>query len=302
MSTVFSGNLARALKRTLDRIITDKSDGVESAAIFPKYCKVKTMQDQWEDDQEYAGPGLASEKSEGAELSTGTILEGYTTRYIARTFGLKLIITEEALEDNKYDMVIQAAKRLKRSMWKTADYDAVNMLVRAENSAYVGGDGQPLASTAHTLAAGGTWSNKMSTPMSPSAQAVTIARAAMMRFPGHDSLIEGVEPEKVVITPEGWGDWEGLTKSSMRPEAGNFAEINVVKGLDLEVCINKYWTNTTSNYAYITDNEDGLQFRWKRKARGRSWVDNDHETMKYSNSARWSRGWSNARGVYWVGI
>lgn len=300
-ATVTAGSIYKSLKRTLDRIMTDKTDGVEAKVTFPKYCKVKDMEDAWEEDQEYAGMGLISLKDPGGELETGTIKQGYAKRYNALTYGLKAIVTEEALEDEKYSEVIKMAKRLKRATWKTCDYLAVTMLARAENANYPGGDGVPLASTSHPLAQGGTWSNTMAVPMTPSVQAVTIARAAMMRFPSQDGTIEVVEPEKVVCTADGWGDWFGLTKSDMDPRAGNYAEINVVKGLNLEVVVVPYWTNTTSNYCFITDHPDGLQWRWKRRPRGRSWMENDNETMKYSNSMRCAFGWSDPRGVYFVG-
>ena len=78
-----------------------------------------SMDDNFVDDLEYGGPGLASEKPEASEVQAGSIKEGYLTRYMARTFALKLIISDEALEDAKYDKVIMAAKRLKRAMNKT---------------------------------------------------------------------------------------------------------------------------------------------------------------------------------------
>lgn len=258
------------------------------------------MSDNWEDDLETAGPGFATEFGEGTELPAGTLREGYLTRYIARKFGQKLIITEEALEDTKYERVLDAARRLKRAMWKTADMDATLMLVRATNTSYVGGDGLPLASASHTLANGGTFSNTMSTPMSPSVPAITVARSAVMKYPGHDGITEGYDFEKVVCPVEQWAVWEGLTKSSMAPEPGNFAEINVVKPLDLKVVPLRFWTNTSTNYCYITDCDNGVNFRWRRRPRSRTWVDNDNEVMKYGISARWARGWTDPRCVHFV--
>lgn len=298
MSTVFTSTIANALKRTLEEIVTDKN---ADKLLLERWCNIKKMKDAWEDDLEVAGPGLASQKAEGTEISAGTILEGYRTRYIARTFGLKLIITEEAIEDNKYEQVLQAGKRLKRAMSKTADIDATNILVRMFDTSYVGGDGLPLGSASHTLPHGGTFSNVMATPMSPSRAALIVATTQLRKMPGHDGVIEGYEPKKIVCPVDQWAVWSEVLKSTHAPEAGQFNAINVANSeLDLEVVPNKYWSNTTTNWAIMTDAGNGINFRWRRKPRNKSWVENDLETMKYSVSARWARGWSDPRAAYCV--
>lgn len=300
MSTVFTGTIGNALKETLDEVVTDSHDGIEGKAVFSKWLEIKSMDDNYEDDLEVGGPGLASEKTEGATMATGTIREGYLTRYLARTFALKLIVTQEALEDNKYPRVIQAARRLKRAMWKTADIDATNVLVRAFNSAYVGGDGLSLANSSHTIPDGSTFSNTMATPLSPSRSAVIQARTAVRKWAGHDGQTEGYDLKKVVCPVDQWAVWDGLTLSPKAPEAGQFNEINVVNRMNLEVVPNHHWQSTTTQYIYLTDCEYGLNFRWRVRPESSSWVENNATLMLYSIRARWARGWSDPRGAYCV--
>ena len=300
MSTVFTSTIANALKETLEEIVDDKTDKIMEKVDFTKWAEIKSQSDYYEDDLESGGPGLASEKPEGAEIEAGTIKEGYLTRYIARTFALKLIVTEEALEDNKYPKILQAARRLKASLWQTADIDCTNILVRMFNPQFTGGDGQPLASDNHTLPLGGVFSNQMATPMSPSRASVIVATSDIRQFPGHDGIVRGYEPRQVLCPVEQWAVWDGLLLSPKAPEPGQFNEINVVYRLGMSVRALKYWQNTTSNWCIQTDAENGLNFRWRRRARSKTWVDNDQELMKYAISARWSRGWSDPRGVYCV--
>ncbi len=298
-ASVFTGIVASSLKETLDEIVDDPTDGYERDAVFKKWCEVTTMKDAWEEDLEMGGPGLASEMYEGQEIPTGTLREGYPTRYIARKFGLRMLVTEEAIEDVKYDRVINAGRRLKRSMWKTVDIDATNMLVRAFNSSYVGGDGQPLCSTAHTLPNGGTFSNVAATPMSPSRASFIIARSQAMKLPGHDGTIEGTDIRAVLCPVEQWAVWEGLMNSDKVPESGN-NEINVAKRHKIEVIPIKYWTNTTTNYIFLTDVDNGLQLRWRRRPRSRTWNENAVEVAEYAITARWARGWTDPRAVIGV--
>lgn len=302
MSTVFSGALYHTLKKTLRNIVTDKSDGVEDSLILNKFMNVGSMEDQYVDDLEIAGPGLATEKTEGAEIAAGVLREGVLSRYNSRTFALKMIITREAMEDVKYDQALKLQKRIKRALYKTADIDAANILVRAFSSSYVGGDGVALGSASHPLANGGTFSNIMATPLSPSTAAMTIATSQMMKMAGHDGIIAGIMPKKIVCPVDQWATWAVLTKSSGAPAAGEFNAINVIKTeLNItEVVTNKYWSNTTTNWGIITDAENGLNFLWRRKPSGDDWVDNDQQISKFSQSARWARGWSDARGIYLV--
>lgn len=296
---IFTSTIFNSVKLTLDQIVDDDMGQSESTLVCKKYMKFGNQEDYYEDDLEMGGPGLASEVSEGQEIEVGAIREGFITRYIARKFGLKLIVTDEAVEDTKYPEVLKLGKRLSRALYKTVDIDCTNILVRAANAAYTGGDGVPLASASHTLPSGGTWSNTFATPLAPSRIAVGAAVSLMRKFPGHDGVTEGAEPRKIVHPTEQWMVWSGILNSTMAPEAGNFAEINAVKrDLDITAVANKYWSNTTTNWAVITDADNGLQLRWRRKPKKNSWVENDNETMKYSITARWSRGWSDARGVF----
>lgn len=299
MSTVFTGTVYHTLKETLDEVIMDPTYG-ESDLVCTKWMEKKSMSDNFEDDLGIAGPGLASETPEGTSIPAVTITEDYVTRYLSRKFSSKLMITEETVEDCKYEKVIDAARHLKRAMFKTKDIDMTNILVRATNASYVGGDGVALASTSHTLANGGTFSNMFAVAQAPSRLALINATSQIRKYPGHDGITEGYEPKRLVSPTEQWGIWAGILKSTHAPEAGQFNEINVVNSeLSLTHVPIPYWDNTTTAWGIVTDADNGIQYRDRRKVRSRSWVDNDNEVMNYATSARWSRGWSDPRGFFY---
>lgn len=298
MQTIFSSDIYQSFKETLDSIVDDKLAENESSLVCKKWMKVGSMDEAYVDDLEMGGPGLANETGEGTEIGTGSIREGFLTRYTPSKFALKLVVTDEAMEDNKYPETLRLAKRLDRAIYKTFDIDNTNILIRAQNASYPGGDGVPLASASHTLPNGGTWSNTLATPLAPSRIALITVISLLKKIPGHDGIVDGVEAKKIVHPTEQWGVWGGILKSTLAPEPGNFAEINVVKDLDIEAVAVKYWSNTTTNWGIITNADNGVQAKWRRKPRSKSWVENDNETMKYSISARWARGWSDARGFF----
>lgn len=298
MSAIFSSDIFNSFKETLDSIVDDRMGENESKLVCKQWAKMDSMDEAYTDDLEMGGPGLATETNEGAEIEVGSIREGYLQRYIPKKFALKLVVTDEAMEDNKYPETLRLAKRLDRAIYKTFDVDMTNILIRAQNASYTGGDGVPLASASHTLPHGGTWSNTLATPLAPSRIALITAISLLKKFPGHDGTTEGVEAKKIVHPTEQWGVWGGILGSEMAPEPGNFAEINVVKDLGIKAVAVKYWNNTTTNWGIVTDADNGIQAKWRRRPKSNSWVENDNETMKYSVSARWARGWSDARGFF----
>lgn len=299
MNTVFTSILGHFLKKTLESVITDKDDGIEAKRLFPKVFAISDIDDAYVDDQEIGGPGLATERQEAQNIEISTLKEGATYRYMVRNFGLGLRVSKEAIDDNKYDQAIKAAKRLKLSMHLTAEQDAWNVFVRATNTSYVYGDGKPLASATHPLPHGGTFSNMLATPLSPSRTAVINAVSQIKKYPGHNGLVQyGYMPERVVCPTEQWAMWDGLIKSEFAPEAGQFNEINVVNRLKLkETVATQFWANTTTNWAMTTDADDGLKFMWRERPNSNTWVGNDNRVMNYSIHARWTRGHSNPRGI-----
>ncbi len=295
MSIITTSAIFRDLKSTLDNIITDPT---KKDQLFPKWCEVKSMSDNYEDDAEVAGSLYLQEKPEGANAAIGTIQEGYTTRYIARTHALHMHIAEEAIEDGKYDKYVNAATRLTHSAYKTQDIDATNILIRSTNSAYVGGDGVVLGSASHTLPYGGTWSNIAGTYQTPSRAAVIAARAAVGKYPSPNGMIEGQQLEAILCPLAQLGAWEGIVGSELVPESAN-NEINVVKKMSLKVIEIKYWdAASTTAWGIKTDADNGFQWRNRRKIKSRTWVDNDAEIMKYGVSGRWARGYSDPRCWY----
>jgi hypothetical protein len=299
---VMTSTIALSLKESLNEIVTDKLDGIESSVDYKDWMKMNPMTDNYEDDVEYAGGGLIAETPEGTEIPTITLTEGYVKRYQARKFTARYIITEEAMDDNKYPKVIQAAKRLKRAAFKTADIDATNLLVRATNSSFPGADGVALASTSHPLAAGGTFSNMLSVAMAPSTSSFNLAIAQLDQMVDHDGLIEGVKAVRVLHPVQQRGIWTVLLGSRMDPEAGNFAAINTIKAYDNEIQRKqlKYWTNTTTNWALQTDAENGFQFRWRKKYTSKTWIDYNQELMNHSISGRYDNGTSEPRCMLFV--
>lgn len=298
MSVMTTSMAFRTLKATLDNIITDPTDNVEKKVRATKYMENDTMSDHYVDDLENGGPGLLTERDEGQALEVGTLNEGAVTRYISRKFGKILELTDELEDDGKYNSrYINFARRLKRAGWKTVDVDCANILNRAASSSYVGGDGLSLASASHTIPGGGTFSNTLATPMSPSRTALITVIQNCKLLPGHDGLTEGYEVMKVVSPVTQLGAWKGILGSEKVPEsAAN--EINIVHGMGIDYIDVPFWSASTTNWGVTTDAPEGLKLKWRRKFQSKTWVEDRTEVICHKVSGRWARGWSNPRAFY----
>ncbi len=295
--TITTSSAYKTLKATLESIVTDNTNGVENDLVCTQYMKTSTMSDNYVDDLENGGPGLASETQEGAALTVGSLFEGAQTRYIARKFGLVMQVTEELDEDGKYnDKYLNLQRRNKRAVYKTLEIDCANVINRAATAGYVGGDGLTLASASHTIPGGGTFSNTLSTPFSPSRAALIIVRNNLKKLPGHDGVTEGYKIVGLVHPTEQWGAWAGILGSDKVPESNN-NELNVVKGMRIKQIEVQYMTSTTT-WGVTTDAMDGLKLMWRRKPKARTWYDENTEIMNNGISARWARGWTDPRGFY----
>lgn len=293
---VFTSVLRLQLQATLEEVITDDSE-VKSQLDYTGWCDETTMDGAFADDAEWGGLGMVSEFGEGQEIPVASIDEGYSKRYIARKFGLRMIITEEAVEDNKFPKIIAQAARLSRAHWMGVQSDATQILVRAQNSAYVGGDNVSLWSASHTLPAGGTWSNVMATPMAPSVACLTTARTQVAHYPSQDGTLANAMITKVCFPSDQWGPWKGVLNSTNDPRPGNYSEINVAKAMSVEPVECRFWTATTTQSMFKTNVDGGPQIRWRRRMTQRNWMENSNMQMHHAVTARWTTGWSNARAV-----
>lgn len=302
MAQIFLSTIAGSLKKTLDRVMMDedKSDTM----VLNKYCEMRPMTDAYHDDLDYGGPGLASAKAEGAQVLLGSIVEGDMWRYIAQTYGIKLTVSEEALEDAKYPEAINRQKYNADAMYLTCEYLAASMLINRSDSDYVGGDGVTLASASHPLTrGGGVFSNVLSTPAGPSQQAVELVVADMRVMPGRDGYIRPIRPKGVVHPSSQWASWVNILQAEKNPAPGNFHAVNTLRSQSwrLEPIEVPYWQGADNDWGVTTDVKGGLTWRWRRKPRSRSWVDNDTTTVHSAMTMRLAFGWSDPRGIFFGG-
>jgi hypothetical protein len=295
MSVITSGNHPKLLWPGLNALFGQYTNlPYEHTQVFD----VNTSEKSYEEDVELTGFGLAPVKSEGGSISYDSHTQGYTSRYTNVTYGLGFIETIEAVEDNKYkDRAEKRTKMLARSMRVTKETVMANIINRAFNSSYLGGDGLELCSTAH-VTVNGTQSNELATPADLSEAAIEDLAIQIMNAVDSRGLRIRLMPKKLIVSPNEAFNAERIVKSSLQNDTANNA-INAIRSMGLipEVMVWHYLTNT-DDWFIKTDCPDGLKLFNRRALSFAKDSDFDTDNFKHKATERYVGGWSDWRALY----
>ena len=258
-----------------------------------------TSDKAYEEDQEISGFGLSPVKPEGGSVSYDDPINGYIKRYTNVTYGLGFIVTEEAVEDNQYKA--QAEKRVKalrRSMRHTKETVHANVLNRATDTNYTGGDGKPLLATDHPTA-NGTQSNKLATAADLSEAALEDIFIQIMNATDTRGLRISLKPRKLVIPSNLAFEATRIVKSDLQNDTANNA-INAIRSMGILPEGVMPWTflTDTDQWFVLTDAPEGLKSLQRRELALEK--DSDFETGNFKHKAteRYSCGWTDWRSAY----
>ena len=262
--------------------------------------ETETSERSFEEETKLSGFSAAPVKNEGSAIAYDNAQEAFTARYNHETIALGFSITEEAVEDNLYDSLsARYTKALARAMAYTKQVKAASILNNAFSSAYVGGDGVSLISTAHPLVSGGTNSNRPSTGADLNETSLENAVIQIAAWTDERGLLIAAQPKKLVIPPALQFTATRLLETNLRVGTAD-NDINALKNngsIPQGYCINHFLTDTNA-WFLMTDVPNGLK-HFERAALANS-MDGDFDTgnVRYKSRERYSFGWSDPLGIF----
>ena len=254
----------------------------------------------FEEETKLSGFSAAPVKNEGSAIAYDNAQEAFTARYNHETIALGFSITEEAVEDNLYDSLsARYTKALARAMAYTKQVKGAAVLNNAFSSAYVGGDGVALISTAHPLVSGGTNSNRPATAADLNETSLENAVIQIAAWTDERGLLIAAQPKKLVIPPALQFTATRLLETNLRVGTAD-NDINALKNngsIPQGYCINHFLTDTNA-WFLMTDVPNGLK-HFERAALANS-MDGDFDTgnVRYKSRERYSFGWSDPLGIF----
>ena len=254
----------------------------------------------FEEETKLSGFSAAPVKNEGSAIAYDNAQEAFTARYNHETIALGFSITEEAVEDNLYDSLsARYTKALARAMAYTKQVKGAATLNNAFSSAYVGGDGVALISTAHPLVSGGTNSNRPTTASDLNETSLENAVIQIAAWTDERGLLIAARPKKLVIPPALQFTATRLLETNLRVGTAD-NDINALKNngsIPEGYTINHFLTDSNA-WFLMTDVPNGLK-HFERAALANS-MDGDFDTgnVRYKSRERYSFGWSDPLGIF----
>ena len=262
--------------------------------------ETETSERSFEEETKLSGFSAAPVKNEGSAIAYDNAQEAWTTRYNHETIALGFSITEEAIEDNLYDSLsARYTKGLARAMAYTKQVKAAATLNNGFSSAYVGGDGVSLFSTAHPLVSGGTNSNRPSTAADLNETSLENAVIQIAAWTDERGLLIAAKPRKLIVPPALQFVATRLLETNLRVGTAD-NDINALKNngsIPEGYCINHYLTDTNA-WFLLTDVPNGLKhFIRTPMSTG---MDGDFDTgnVRYKARERYSFGVSDPLGIF----
>jgi len=253
----------------------------------------------FEEEVMLSGFGNAGVKPEGQSVNYDAATETFTARYTHETLALAFSITEEAIEDNLYDrLASRYTKALARSMANAKQVKAANVLNRAFNSSYTGGDGLELCSTAHVIVSG-TEQNELSTAADLNETSLEQAMIDIAALTDERGLKIAAQGRKMVVPSALQFTAERLLKSVGRTGTAD-NDISAVVSMNVipqGYVVNHYLTDTDA-WFIKTDVPNGLKHFVRAPIKTAMEGDFDTGNVRYKARERYSFGWSDWRGIF----
>ena len=218
---------------------------------------VDTDRDIWQ-SSEIHDLELFSEIAEGADYNFVRGKQGASKTLTPVKYGLGFSISEEAVEDGKFDMIGDHVKKLARSAKESQEISAMNIFNKAFTSETTA-DGVAICSTSHTLPSGGTLRNRLSTDADLSVASLETALTDFETvFVGDSGIIYKLMPKVLLVHPSNKRLAKELIGSDLKAETAD-NNMNSFKEEGLRVVSSPHLTDLDAWFMLAAPTDTGLR-------------------------------------------
>jgi hypothetical protein len=293
-STDFRSVVEPILNEVFDGVYSQRAD--EWQMVFREQ---KGIPRNYHEEPVLYGFGAAPELPDGMAVSyqSGGVL--FLQRYLYKVYGLAFSLTKVLVEDGDHIRIGQTyAKHLAQSLIETKETLGANILNRAFNAAFPGGDGVALVSASHPIV-NGTFSNQLTTPAALSQTSLEQMLIQIRNAVDNNGKRIRLTPKKIVSGPSNVFQAETLLKSVLRSGTAD-NDINPVKSMGLLADGQANLSRITSTTAWWvqTDAPEGLKLMMRRGLEKSMEGDFETDSMRYKATERYTFGWTDPRGIF----
>ena len=293
-STDFRSVVEPILNEIFDGVYTQRAD--EWKGVFRE--QTGTPREYHEEPVLY-GFGAAPQLPDGMPVTYRSGGQLFIKRYVYEVYGLAFALTKVLVEDGDHIKIGSIySEHLGQSMIETKETLCANILNRAFNGAYVGGDGVALNVSNHPLA-NGTFSNLLTTAAVLSQTSLERMLIQIRNAVDNNGKRIRLTPKKIVTGPSNVFQAEVLLKSVLRAGTAN-NDINPVKSMGMLADGQSNLSRITSTTAWWvqTDAPQGMKLMKRRGLEKSMEGDFETDSMRYKSTERYIPGWTDPRALY----
>ena len=293
-STDFRSVVEPILNEVFDGVYEQRAD--EWKMVFREQ---KGIPRNYHEEPVLYGFGAAPELPDGMAVTyqSGGVL--FLQRYLYKVYGLAFALTKVLVEDGDHIRIGQTyARHLAQSLIETKETLAANVLNRAFNGSYKGGDGVALNVNNHPIV-NGTFSNVLSTAANLSQTSLEQILIQIRNAVDNNGKKIRLVPKQLVVAPGNVFQAEVLLKSVLRSGTAN-NDINPVKSiglLDEGATVMSRLTNPNAWWVQ-TDAPEGMKLLMRRRLEKTMEGDFETDSMRYKATERYDVGFTDWRAMY----
>ena len=253
----------------------------------------------------YGGIGSYVAKDEGGAPTYDSGQEAWAKLYEVLTFALGLQVTYEAMQDDRHG-IIRKMTAAGGNLAEVANYTVEQQVMNLFNTLLTSGevyskDGTtyPLVSLTHPLLDGSTWTNRPTSPMDLSIEALEFAV-------GHWAINQKNQrgqltmrpPEDLIVAANDWMLAKRLQGTTKLPTSAN-NDINPVGDILKRVIFNPLLTNDGRWGLHADKRFTGLRFYWRERPNVKKWPDGDNGNTRLVGFFRKIHGATHTMNVWW---
>jgi phage major head subunit gpT-like protein len=257
---------------------------------------VPTERDIYQSSELHDMP-LFEEVPEGTDYSFTRPRQGANKTLTVKKYGLGFSISEEAIDDGKFDFVADAIRKMAKSAKESREVSAINIINNAFSGTTVA-DGLALCHTAHTLPSGLTFRNKPSTDVDLSPAALDAALVDFeTQFIGDSGIIYKPRPKVLLVHPSSKRYASEIIGSDLKADSMD-NNMNSLKNDGLRVVSSPHLTDTDAWFLLADPSETGLRIVSRKPIETKSDEGFDNDSIRYKSRYREIIGALHAMGIW----
>lgn len=293
-STDFRSVVEPILNEVFDGVYNQRADEWKSV-----FTEQKGTPRSYHEEPVLYGFGAAPELPDGMPVTyqSGGVL--FIQRYLYKVYGLAFALTKVLVEDGDHIRIGSTyAKHLAQSLIETKETLCANILNRAFNSSYQGGDGVSLINAAHPIV-NGTFSNQLTTAAALSQTSLEQLLVQIRNAVDNNGKRIRLTPKQIVTGPSNVFQAETLLKSALRPGTAD-NDVNPVKSMGMLTGGQANLSRISSSTAWFiqTDAPEGLKMLMRRPLDKSLEGDFATDSMLYKATERYALGFTDPRCLY----